>query len=67
MVVEILDDGVAWRSSTPQAGFSVSVEETGPAKVVVEFESTDPDNDDGSTLEVRWVEGQIEWTVDEDD
>ena len=67
VVVEVLGDGVAWRSSTPQAGFTVSVEETGPEKVVVEFESTDPADERGSQIEVRWVQGELQWTVDEDD
>ncbi|NNL98918.1 MAG: hypothetical protein HKO63_12000 [Acidimicrobiia bacterium] len=67
VIIELLGDGIAWRSSTPRSGYTVSVEETGPEKVVVEFESADPDNPHSSELEALWVDGRLEWKVEEED
>ena len=67
MIIEVIGDGIAWRSSTPHPGFTVSVEKTGPEQILVKFESTDPDQDHTSTFEAEWKDGRLEWEVDEDD
>jgi hypothetical protein len=67
VIIEVLDGAIAWRSSTPRPGFAVSVEKTGPDQIVVEFESTDPDQDHTSTFEAEWKDGRLEWEIEEDD
>jgi hypothetical protein len=67
VLIEVLDDGIAWRSSTPHPGFAVRVDKSGPELIVVEFEATNPDDDRTSTFEAKWDKGRLEWEIEESD
>ncbi|MEX0863475.1 MAG: hypothetical protein WD269_01205 [Acidimicrobiia bacterium] len=63
VTVKVSPGSVSYVSAVPHPGFAVEVEDAGPPKVRVEFESKD------SRLEVRaeWENGQLDVEIDVDD
>jgi hypothetical protein len=49
------------QAATPASGFSVEVDDSGPTRVRVEFESDDAD----IRVEARWQDGELEVTVED--
>jgi cytoskeletal protein RodZ len=52
---------VELQAATPASGFSVEVDDSGPTRVRVEFESDDAD----IRVEARWQDGELEVTVED--
>jgi hypothetical protein len=52
---------VELHAATPASGFSVEVDDSGPTRVRVEFESDDAD----IRVEARWQDGELEVTVED--
>ena len=48
------------QAATPASGFSVEIDDSGPDRVRVEFESDDAD----IRVEVRWRDGELEISID---
>lgn len=53
---------VELQAATPSPGFDADIEDTGPEKVKVEFESQSEE----VKVEVRWDEGSLKVEIDED-
>ncbi len=49
-------------AATPKAGFSIEIDEAGPAEVRVEFESSDHE----SSFRARWEDGELDIDIDEE-
>ena len=52
---------VELQAATPASGFSVEIDDSGPTRVRVEFESDDAD----IRVEARWRDGELEVTVED--
>lgn len=52
---------VELQAATPASGFSVEIDDSGPDRVRVEFESDDAD----IRVEVRWRDGELEISVED--
>lgn len=52
---------VELQAATPASGFTVEVDDSGPTRVRVEFESDDAD----IRVEARWRDGELEVTVED--
>lgn len=61
VVVRYRPEQVELQAATPAAGFSVEVDDNGPDRVRVEFES----GDDDFRVEARWEGGQLSIEVDD--
>ena len=61
VVVRYRPDEVELQSATPAPGFEVEVDESGPPRVRVEFESDDSD----IRVEVRWDDGGLDIEIDD--
>jgi len=52
---------VELQAATPASGFSAEIDDSGPTRVRVEFESDDAD----IRVEARWRDGELEVTVED--
>lgn len=63
VVVGYTDTQVRLESATPAAGFTMEIEERGPAEVRVDFEGVGT----GYEVRVKWEDGQLETKVETED
>jgi hypothetical protein len=54
---------VELQAATPAPGFAVEIDDEGPPRVRVEFDSDDAE----ARIEVRWENGSLDVDIDEDD
>lgn len=63
MVVRYRPDEVELQAATPAPGFAVEIDDEGPPRVRVEFDSEDLE----VRIEVRWRDGSLDIDMDEND
>lgn len=61
MVIRHRPGEVELQAATPAAGFGVEIDDSGPSRVRVEFESEDSD----IRVEAEWDDGGLEVSVDD--